>query len=88
MGRAPEGRRMVMSAGLGSLSLVNVFLTTGAMAVIGVLLLWALVLLVGNKRSKPLRIVCVGVIVFAVIYFALIAALVFLFGSSSQPPIR
>ena len=63
MGRAPEGRRMVMSAGLGSLSLVNVFLTTGAMAVIGVLLLCALVLLVVNKRSKPLRIVCVVVIV-------------------------
>ena len=83
-----DGRMIVMSTGTGSLSLVNVFLSTGTMVAVGVLLLCALVLLVVNKRSTLLRVISAVVIVLAVIYFAIIAALVFLFGSSGQPMIR
>lgn len=74
-----------MSTGMGSLSLFSPFLSTGVMAAVGILLLGALALLVVNKRNRPLRMVCGVAASFGVIYFALIAVLVFLFGSNAHP---
>lgn len=77
---------MEMTTVVGGISTVKLLVSTGWMIAVGVFLLGAIVSLMVNKRSRVLRAVSVAVVIFGVFYFALVAAMVYLFGSSALPP--